>query len=238
MAVLVLGAACLLAALSIAPCHSDNDPDIGVPCLDERTATVRFSLNSRRNQTGHWIAQLDMEHDSQNMEANSWEVDIHHSTVTCDGTEAVKFSATVTVPPPPTPAPPGYELAEGLGYYKLHSTLLIWEEARLACQREGANLAVLNSEEEAAQLERMYRANPNLKDNAFLGFHDLFQEGHYVTIFGDNLNVTGFDKWAPGQPDNYGDNPGEDCGAFMRHSEGLNDLPCNTPQPFFCEISL
>lgn len=32
--------------------------------------------------------------------------------------------------------------------------------------------------------------------SAFVGFHDLYKEGEYVTIFGDPLVSTGYEKWS------------------------------------------
>jgi hypothetical protein len=86
---------------------------------------------------------------------------------------------------PPIRAP-GYELHRGVGYYKIHSERKTWYEARQICAQEGGHLAIINSEEEFKVLQSML-APVAAKVNevwAFIGFHDLFNEGQYLTIFG------------------------------------------------------
>ena len=87
-------------------------------------------------------------------------------------------------------APPlraqGYELHRGVGYYKIHSELKTWHEARQICAQEGGHLAIINSEEESKVLQSMF-APVAAKLNvivAFIGFHDLYNEGQYLTVFG------------------------------------------------------
>ncbi|KAG8237277.1 hypothetical protein J437_LFUL017473 [Ladona fulva] len=78
---------------------------------------------------------------------------------------------------------------------------------------------------------------PEIKtDWAFVGFHDRFKEGEYVTIFGQPLNETGFTRWAsPDQPNNWGG--AENCGSVHRNG-GLNDGDCSSKIPFICEYDL
>ena len=87
-------------------------------------------------------------------------------------------------------APPlraqGYELHRGVGYYKIHGELKTWHEARQICAQEGGHLAIINSEEESKVLQSMFApvaANLNVVW-AFIGFHDLYNEGRYLTVFG------------------------------------------------------
>jgi len=86
---------------------------------------------------------------------------------------------------PPLRAP-GYELHRGVGYYKIHSGLKTWHEARQICAQEGGHLAITNSEEESKVLQSMF-APVAAKLNvvwAFIGFHDMYNEGQYLTVFG------------------------------------------------------
>jgi hypothetical protein len=87
---------------------------------------------------------------------------------------------------PPLRAGPGYELHRGIGYYKVHSEPKTWHEARRICADEGAHLAIVNSEEESKVLQSILRpVAARLKTVwAFVGFHDLYEEGQYLTIFG------------------------------------------------------
>ena len=86
---------------------------------------------------------------------------------------------------PPLRAP-GYELHRGVGYYKIHSVRKNWHEARQICAQEGGHLAIINSEEESKVLQSMFApvaAKLNM-DRVFIGFHDLYNEGQYLTVFG------------------------------------------------------
>lgn len=152
----------------------------------------------------------------------------------------MKLVATLTAPP--LRAGPGYELHRGVGYYKLHSELKTWHEARQICAQEGGHLAIINSEEESKVLQSIFApAAAKLRVVwAFIGFHDLYIEGQYLTVFDEPLSSTGFYRWYPSQPNNAGGSatlPGEDCGA-MHTNGGLNDYGCNVKVPFICEQEL
>jgi hypothetical protein len=90
---------------------------------------------------------------------------------------------------PPPRAGPGYELHRGLGNYKIHSDLKTWLEARQTCAQEGGHLAIINSEEESEVLQSIFApVAAQLKQVwVFIGFHDLYNEGQYLTIFGKEL---------------------------------------------------
>lgn len=66
--------------------------------------------------------------------------------------------------------------------------------ARRICINEGAHLAVINSKVEAQHLGVLLRKKIPLLEHvennhtAFIGFHDIFEEGEYLTIFGTSLN--------------------------------------------------
>jgi hypothetical protein len=91
-------------------------------------------------------------------------------------------------PAPPRRAP-GYEFHRGVGYYEIHSELKTWHEARQICAKEGGHLAIINSEEESKVLQSIF-APVTAKLNVMwvlIGFHDLFNEGQYLTVFGKEL---------------------------------------------------
>jgi hypothetical protein len=73
-----------------------------------------------------------------------------------------------------------------VGYYKIHSELKTWPEARQICAQEGCHLAIINSEEESKILQPLFATvAAKVRDKAFLiGFHDLYNEGQYFTVFG------------------------------------------------------
>jgi hypothetical protein len=87
---------------------------------------------------------------------------------------------------PPPRAGPGYELHRGVGYYKIHSEPKTWHEARQICVQEGGHLAIINSEEESKVLQSIFApVATELKGVwVFIGFHDLYIEGQYLTVFG------------------------------------------------------
>ncbi|XP_069703794.1 hemolymph lipopolysaccharide-binding protein-like isoform X2 [Periplaneta americana] len=214
------------AVLWIASSHSS--------CL---SPNIKFSLTSRKNQTGHWIAQLQRGDGTSSGTSAPLSVEIEHNTIACEGSTAIQVIATLVAPPPK--AHPGYELFPGVGYYKLHTKSAVWEEAIRICEQEGAHLGIINSDEESQVMGNLLARHPKLVDVvhqgvAFLGFHDMYVEGQYVTIFGEPLNSTGYVKWNSNQPDNAGGNPGEDCGSVLTNGK-LNDLPCRAKEAFICE---
>jgi len=118
-----------------------------------------------------------------------------HNGIGTDQSEANQF-ALLDVPhqgflftAPPHHAGPGYELHRGVGYYKIHSEPKTWHEARQICAKEGGHLAIINSEEESKVLQSIFApvAAQLKKVWVFIGFHDLYNEGQYLTIFGKEL---------------------------------------------------
>ncbi|KAJ9590456.1 hypothetical protein L9F63_016487, partial [Diploptera punctata] len=134
---------------------------------------------------------VQLEHAGGDKETGPWDVDIEHTTTTCQGIETVDLKATVIAPPAKsilTAGPEGYDLVTGLGYYKLHTDYKTWEEALIACEAEGAHLLIINSDQEAKALEIFWDASPKILEGfpnnlAYVGFHDKYKEGQYLTIF-------------------------------------------------------
>jgi len=215
----------------------------GQSCPSQHETSAKFTVSSQRNQTGHWISQVRIEHTADNNKGTTspWTAEVEHNTASCNGVESVQLVATLTAPP--LRAGPGYELHRGVGYYKIHSELKTWHEARQICAQEGGHLAIINSEEESKVLQSIFApvAAQLKKVWVFIGFHDLYNEGQYLTIFDEPLSSTGFYRWSQDfQPDNAGGNathPGEDCGS-MHTNGGLNDLLCTAQVPFICEQEL
>ena len=81
-----------------------------------------------------------------------------------------------------TSVPEGYVNFSGHGFYKYHAVPKAWNNARVVCRNEGAHLVVFNSAEEAKFIATL----PDKKyDWAFIGIHDMYKEGQWVTIFGE-----------------------------------------------------
>ena len=83
-----------------------------------------------------------------------------------------------------------YELVEGLGYYNFHTDIKTWEKARETCEKEGAHLAIINSQAEAKRLSSIWIRNI-FKDwrneSAYIGTWDPLQNGQFVTLFSKTI---------------------------------------------------
>ncbi|KAG8237279.1 hypothetical protein J437_LFUL017475, partial [Ladona fulva] len=202
-------------------------------CAKERH---RFSITSRKNQTGHMITEIELDKSATHL-PEVWKANFKQSFTEKDGVQEYHLKGVISAKPP---TPSDYELFPGVGYYKFHTDLANgFEDASSRCTKEGGHLAIVNSESEHQVLSTMYARFPEseLKTEwAFVGFHDRFKEGEYVTIYGEPLNTTGFTRWSSaGQPDDY--KGAEDCGSVHRNG-GLNDIACNASIPFFCEYDI
>ncbi|XP_011642303.1 hemolymph lipopolysaccharide-binding protein-like [Pogonomyrmex barbatus] len=129
----------------------------------------------------------------------------------------------------------GYLFTSGIGAHKLHNRKLIWNKARQACIQEGGHLAVINSDSEEKILLSMLQEK-NI-DAGWLGVHDLYEEGDWVTVTDEALENTGYSKWStkwPNEPDNFDGN--QNCGLLIKEG-GMDDVKCASMHSFFCEIS-
>jgi hypothetical protein len=81
--------------------------------------------------------------------------------------------------------PAGYKKYSERNYFRAHSEQTTWVDARDICEKEGAHLAVINSEAEAKFITSIWNSN---SDWAFIGIHDLYVEGKYVTIYSKYSN--------------------------------------------------
>lgn len=74
-------------------------------------------------------------------------------------------------------------------------------------------------------------------DMAWLGVHDLFEEGDWNTIMDEPLEATGYSKWSlqnGEQPNNLNGN--QNCGVLLKDGD-MNDEACATTIAFFCKIT-
>ncbi|XP_049774330.1 hemolymph lipopolysaccharide-binding protein-like [Schistocerca cancellata] len=207
-------------------------------------SSTSFSISTRRNITGHWYSEVvmdlgnDEETDEDKKQTGPWNLGMSFHRKRCDGKESLSIVTAIRVPPP-KPGP-GYEYFAGVGYYKIHTTLKTWSDARKTCADEGGHLLILNSDAEASVAKQLFSRHKQISAWAFIGFHDKITEGTYITVFGEPLQTTAYTKWGKGQPDNAGGsktNEGEDCGSIA-HDSTLNDLPCGFKAPFICEYDL
>ncbi|XP_054629018.1 C-type lectin domain family 10 member A-like [Dunckerocampus dactyliophorus] len=108
--------------------------------------------------------------------------------------------------------------------------LKTWDEARKCCVVMGGHLASVHTK---ATFDFLFGLVGGYQ--TWLGGYK--RGGLWTWVDGSKFNVYGEGSskhltWSPGKPDNAGGN--QDCVA-MHSLKGLNDLPCNYGQPFFCQ---
>ncbi|XP_069694779.1 hemolymph lipopolysaccharide-binding protein-like [Periplaneta americana] len=193
-----------------------------ISCPSDFTLSITRSMD----ETGRWTAQVQLnqgEYLQQSDKSRPWQVDLKQTTTRCGLYKSAQIVATLTEPCATSPPsiPPEYELFPGVGYYKLYRTPKTWDEARVICEEEGAYLAIINSEEESDVFRFLFSAvtttdGASSNDFVFLGFHDRFVQGQFLTIFGKPLGSTGFTRWFDSdQPDNL--DGIEYCGSMHRN---------------------
>ncbi|XP_018302025.1 hemolymph lipopolysaccharide-binding protein [Mycetomoellerius zeteki] len=129
-----------------------------------------------------------------------------------------------------------YLITPGIGAHKLHVRKLTWNKARRICIEEGGHLAIINSNSEEKLL--LHILEENKVNQAWLGVHDLYEEGDWNTIMDVPLEATGYSKWTlkiANEPDNY--NGKQHCGILLKDG-GMDDIECTAAFAFFCEITL
>ncbi|XP_068085261.1 hemolymph lipopolysaccharide-binding protein-like [Anabrus simplex] len=201
---------------------------------------MHFSVNTARNETGHRIVKAELMSQYSRLQGqNGTGLDVLYTWGRCGDTQHERLSTIVTSTSlvstswPLLAIPAGYEHFPGVGYYKLYMTpLQSWAGAQQFCQSDGANLVVINSEPEADVIRKFYsREIPNLdKTGAWIGFHDQFKPGYYVTVFGETLSKAGYEKWASGHPVNS-----KHCGFSFKNGL-LHTWQCEANLPFVCEL--
>ncbi|XP_068083929.1 uncharacterized protein [Anabrus simplex] len=204
------------------------DAEPGLKCSCDLANVISFTAVHARNTSGQWNTEITVERGA------------------CSIDRLADRSVALITAEKAKPSADGYELFPAVGsYYKHHTVSRTWEEARYVCEQEGAHLAIINSEEEANILSDIFKRSPKIPnvqwDFAFIGYHDLYDEGNYLTIFGEPLASLGFGRiWKAGEINNLWQNDvnsGEDCGSVHRNG-GLNDLFCEIRHSFFCEKEL
>ncbi|XP_015513494.2 macrophage mannose receptor 1 [Neodiprion lecontei] len=132
---------------------------------------------------------------------------------------------------------PAYCYTPGIGGHKFHTKATTWNMARKLCESEGAHLAIVNSAKEAEVIGNLFtKSGPHFGSEdskyAHIGFHDLYEEGEFVTIDGKSLETVGFYEWRNGGPNNANN---EDCGSVDKNGR-LNDIHCTKFVAFVCEL--
>ncbi|CAH2229590.1 jg11315 [Pararge aegeria aegeria] len=119
-------------------------------------------------------------------------------------------------------------------FYRLHDLATHWQQARQMCESEGTTLLIPDTLDEVENLKLLMSNMKAHYTAIFVGIHDSFSDGNFVTVRGDPIAGTTLELlWAEGRPDNQ--NGSEHCVVMSR--EGLlDDRPCSEIYPFVCKI--
>uniref|UniRef100_A0A4W5R1C2 C-type lectin domain-containing protein n=1 Tax=Hucho hucho TaxID=62062 RepID=A0A4W5R1C2_9TELE len=111
-------------------------------------------------------------------------------------------------------------------WYLLFTVKKSWEESRQDCLERGADLVIVNSDEEQGFLN-------NLNKGFWIGLNDSVTEGTWKWVDGTPLNTTRY--WGSGQPNGGGV---ENCVLFLHSSSDQgkwHDYPCSDVRSWICE---
>ncbi|PSN49830.1 hypothetical protein C0J52_08849 [Blattella germanica] len=175
---------------------------------------AHLSLNSVRNNTGHWVAQVMLHDGNATSGENILDMDLG-------------IPQDLKLRDPELPAQ-----KKKLGFLKFHCTPMTWLQAKKTCDSEGGNLLVLNSEREFTTVKAIWESYPQATSYLHLGLNDLYKDGHFLTIDGQTVEETGYDKWKPNEPSN-----GLTANCLRVNKDGfLLDSYCTNEYVYFCEI--
>ncbi|XP_067013912.2 C-type mannose receptor 2 [Anabrus simplex] len=220
----------LAALLCAGALGTGTEPPLDCSC--QMSGQMKFSAAHSKDKDGKWNTQIAVTRGG----CNSTEGHTDVLTVPfpeVDKTNRIQALSLVEL---------GYQNNSGIGQYKLYTYGETWDGARRRCAADGAHLAIPNSAAEAAILKQLIQRHstlPHTKSNdlAWLGLHDMFNEGIFMSIYGEPMTAVGWDEWDP-LPDNAGwsgSNPGEDCVAFHKTKGKMTDFRCDSVLAFFCE---
>ncbi|KAL3873514.1 hypothetical protein ACJMK2_036637 [Sinanodonta woodiana] len=117
--------------------------------------------------------------------------------------------------------------------YALMRASASWAEAQHYCQAFGADLAVIDSQQEQQFVNGMLRPLHDSipTQHVWLGGTDLLQEGKFLNP--GSLSLLTYFNWAPGEPDDLN---GQHCiGMFKDNSFMWDDQDCEVPNYSLCE---
>ncbi|XP_056147018.1 macrophage mannose receptor 1 [Lampris incognitus] len=114
--------------------------------------------------------------------------------------------------------------------YYFSSDTKSWPEAHAYCLGHRSNLMSIQDIH-----ERQWVGTQTNGEIFWIGLNDLSVEG--VWEWSDRTQFLPYiSYWSPGQPDNYGDDPGEDCGQVLGSANGRwNDENCNVKRKYICK---
>ncbi|XP_067007063.2 hemolymph lipopolysaccharide-binding protein [Anabrus simplex] len=210
--------------------------------LEKHGGGFSLGVTSHRNNSGFWITKVDVASQekfgqlSQRRRMTNLEFKVAQDVALCYGSEMVKISTEVTTRGMEPPA--GYEMINGLGFYKLHTSPASWETARATCEQEGGHLIVVHTHGEAVVVQEMlarFSATPKSEADRYclVGIHIRYSDKIFRSIFGEPLTSCCYNTWAPGQPKALNNTL---CGVMDRFGR-YHDVDCTSwKYVFICEF--
>ncbi|XP_003424961.1 hemolymph lipopolysaccharide-binding protein-like [Nasonia vitripennis] len=135
----------------------------------------------------------------------------------------------------------GYKTASSKLYKLIRSHPKSWNEARKACINHGGHLALATNMRELEVIQGLMKDTQ--KDSVWIGIHDMFLEGNWVTVLDQTFDGNKFLKWntksfGSPQPDNGGPDTKQpqNCGYLRAADMTLDDYWCSSAMPYICEI--
>lgn len=123
----------------------------------------------------------------------------------------------------------------GDAYFYASNTQLNWWGANEFCRRAGHRLAVIDSREKQAAVEKYIKDNGLTTKQHWIALNDLATNGKY--FWSSNGQPAGWTNWIPGEPNNYQSN--EHCVHITTSNAHdlfrWNDNNCARLFDFICE---
>uniref|UniRef100_A0A3B1IJN8 C-type lectin domain-containing protein n=1 Tax=Astyanax mexicanus TaxID=7994 RepID=A0A3B1IJN8_ASTMX len=120
----------------------------------------------------------------------------------------------------------------GSSFYFFSTEQKTWSDARKDCRERGADLVIINSEEE----QKFLIDQEKQKNDFWIGLTDQYTESVWKWVDGQKLT---HEFWKRNEPNNAGGQ--EDCAAFSAPGESFlqawNDLPCSETENWVCELN-
>ncbi|XP_046386346.1 hemolymph lipopolysaccharide-binding protein-like [Ischnura elegans] len=221
-------AACMLLSLQ----HCTASPiDTSSSHLNK---TLRLSISSMKNKTGHWFALFSVDSNATRI-ATNWNADLDINTKVEEKMQFMHALGVYAEAPHGFHAnqvPARYTLYPGVGYYKMYNlttTHLSFTEAFYNCSYDGGHMAIINSEAEANLFKSFWKKFPTGGSFVYLGFNDLHKAGEFRTILGQTLEESGYNKWGPNEPS------GKSLCGFFDENALHRVMSCTSKRPFLCE---
>nr|AAL33584.1 SIGNR3 [Mus musculus] len=101
-----------------------------------------------------------------------------------------------------------------------------WHNSTTACQELGAQLVIIETDEEQTFLQQTSKA----RGPTWMGLSDMHNEATWHWVDGSPLSPSFTRYWNRGEPNNVGD---EDCAEFS--GDGWNDLSCDKLLFWICK---